>query len=107
MAKKRRRGNSCEDKKPLFLAAKNGQRKLVKLLVDNGADVNAQSGPYGNALPAASEGGHEQVVKMLLDAGADVNAQGGFYGNALSAASGIGHEQVAKILLDAGAHSQS
>ncbi|KAF2729999.1 hypothetical protein EJ04DRAFT_446072 [Polyplosphaeria fusca] len=47
------------------------------MLLDKGADVNAQGGRYGNALQAASYGGHEAVVKMLLDAGADVNAQGG------------------------------
>ncbi|KAI1672149.1 hypothetical protein L13192_03008 [Pyrenophora tritici-repentis] len=74
------------------------------MLLDAGANVNAQGGEYGNALQAASEGGHEQVVKMLLDKGAEVNAQGGEYGNALQAASWGGHEQVVKILLNAGAH---
>ncbi|SLM38726.1 vegetative incompatibility protein het-e-1, partial [Lasallia pustulata] len=57
------------------------------MLLDKGADVNAQGGRYGNALYAASATGHDQVVQMLLDKGADVNAQGGQYGNALKAAS--------------------
>ncbi len=35
------------------------------MLIDKGADVNAQGGHYGNALYAASEGGHEKVVQML------------------------------------------
>jgi ankyrin repeat protein len=48
----------------------------VKLLLDKGADVNAQGGYYGNALQAASSDGHEAVVKLLLNKGADVNAQG-------------------------------
>ncbi|KAI1535686.1 Ank-2 multi-domain protein, partial [Pyrenophora tritici-repentis] len=92
------------------------------LLLDAGAEVNAQGGEYGNALYIASARGHEQVVKMLLDTGADlhegheqvvktlldkgadVNAQGGGYGNALQAASEGGHEQVVKMLLEAGAH---
>jgi hypothetical protein len=43
---------------------------MVKMLLDKGAEVNAQGGEYGNALYAASWGGHEQVVKMLLDRGA-------------------------------------
>ncbi|OCK72824.1 hypothetical protein K432DRAFT_278319, partial [Lepidopterella palustris CBS 459.81] len=64
------------------------------LLLDKGADVNAQGGEYGNALYAASDRDHEQVVRLLLDKGADVNAQGGEYGNALQAASYRGHEQV-------------
>ncbi|KAF2623342.1 hypothetical protein BU25DRAFT_177537 [Macroventuria anomochaeta] len=81
-----------------------GHDEVVKMLLDKGADVNAQSGYYGNALHAASAGGHEQVVKMLLDKGADVNAQGGYSGNALQAASAGGHEQVIEMLLDAGAY---
>ncbi|SLM41431.1 P-loop containing nucleoside triphosphate hydrolase, partial [Lasallia pustulata] len=71
--------------------------------IDEGADINAQGGRYGNALQAASERGHDQVVRMLLDKGADVNAQGGEYGNALYAASERGHDQVVRMLLDKGA----
>ncbi|KAF2647015.1 hypothetical protein K491DRAFT_615416, partial [Lophiostoma macrostomum CBS 122681] len=44
--------------------------QVAKLLLDKGADVNAQGGLYGNALQAASIKGHEQVVKLLLDKGA-------------------------------------
>ncbi|KAI1586661.1 ankyrin repeat domain containing protein [Pyrenophora tritici-repentis] len=69
------------------------------MLLDKGANPNAQGGDYGNALQAASAGGNEQVVKMLLDKGADVNAQGGHYGNALQAASAGGYEAVVKILV--------
>ncbi|KAI4087071.1 MAG: hypothetical protein L6R37_008361 [Teloschistes peruensis] len=88
---------------PLSTAAWNGHGEMTKMLLDKGADVNAQGGEYGNALYAASAHGHEQVVNILLDKGADVNAQGGRYGNALCAASAHGHEQVVKILLDKGA----
>jgi len=49
------------------------------MLLDKGAEVNAQGGRYGNALQAASEGGHEKVIQMLLDKSAEVNAQGGEY----------------------------
>jgi ankyrin repeat protein len=64
-----------------------GHEEIVKLLLEEGADVNAQRGPYGNALYAASSKGHEKIVKLLLENGADVNAQGGPYSNALYAAS--------------------
>jgi hypothetical protein len=37
------------------------------MLLNKGADVNAQGGDYTNALQAASEQGYEAVVKMLLD----------------------------------------
>ncbi|KAE8823749.1 hypothetical protein PTNB73_10123 [Pyrenophora teres f. teres] len=88
---------------PLYYATMLGFSTITRLLLDKGADVNAQGGDYGNALQAASYQGHEQVVKTLLDKGADVNAQGGRYGNALQAASYQGHEQVVKTLLDKGA----
>jgi ankyrin repeat protein len=55
-------------------ASAEGHEKVVQMLLDAGADVNAQGGHYGNALQAASWGGHEEVVQMLLAAGADVNA---------------------------------
>ncbi|KAJ4341920.1 hypothetical protein N0V95_007105 [Ascochyta clinopodiicola] len=88
---------------PLTIAAETGQHKMVKLLLNKGADVNAQSGPYSNALQAASYRGNEQAVKMLLDKGAEVNAQGGYYGNALYAALYKGHKQVVRMLFDKGA----
>ncbi|RYN52528.1 hypothetical protein AA0117_g13366, partial [Alternaria alternata] len=88
---------------PLYYAALLGFSTVTRLLLDAGAEVNAQGGRYSNALQAASARGHEQVVKTLLNAGAEVNAQGGRYGNALQAASIFGHEQVVKTLLNAGA----
>ena len=84
----------------LQAASSQGHNKVVKMLLDKGADVNAQGGRYGNALQAASFEGHNQVVKMLLDKGADVNAQGGRYGNALQAALSEGHEKVVRLLLN-------
>lgn len=39
------------------------------MLLDKGADVNAQGGRYDNALYAASSRGHEKV-KILLSKGA-------------------------------------
>jgi ankyrin repeat protein len=80
-----------------------GNEEVVQLLLDKGADVNAQGGEYGNALQAASWGGHKEVVQQLLDKGADVNAQGGEYGNALQAASERGHKEMVQQLLGKGA----
>jgi ankyrin repeat protein len=90
-------------KAPLLVVAEKGHKQIVKLLLDKGANVNAQSGYYGNTLQAASKGGHEAVVQLLLDKGAEVNAQGGVYSNALQAASKGGHEAVAQLLLNKGA----
>ncbi|KAH7385298.1 hypothetical protein DE146DRAFT_666750, partial [Phaeosphaeria sp. MPI-PUGE-AT-0046c] len=57
---------------PLYYAALLGLCTVTKLLLDKGADINAQGGEYGNALQAASYKGHEQIVKLLLNRSADV-----------------------------------
>jgi ankyrin repeat protein len=72
--------------------------RIVELLLEAGADVNAQDGEYGTALHAASFRGREQIVKLLLKAGADVNAQGGNYRSALRAALSEDGEQAVKLL---------
>jgi hypothetical protein len=87
----------------LIWASGCGHETVAKMLIEAGADVNAQGEYYGNALQAASEGGHEKVVRMLIEVGADVNAQGEYYGNALQAASARGLEKVMQILMEAGA----
>jgi len=55
----------------LYLACSHGYDRVVQLLLENGANVNAKDIIYGNALRAASSGGYHQVVKILLEAGAD------------------------------------
>ena len=60
----------------LQAALTEGHEKTFQLLIETGANVNAQGGNYGNALQAASFRGHEKVVQLLLEKGADVNAQG-------------------------------
>ena len=42
------------------------------MLLEKGADVNAQGGYYDTALQAASFQGREKVVEMLLEKSADV-----------------------------------
>jgi len=80
-----------------------GHERIARLLLDKGADVNAQGGYYGNTLQAAAAEGHDKIVQTLLDKGADVNAQSGHYGNALQAASAEGHDKIVQTLLDKGA----
>jgi hypothetical protein len=87
----------------LQAASAQGQIEVVKLLLRNGADVNAQGGDYPNALQAASAAGHDNIVRILLDNDADVNIEGGEHGNALQAASAGGHDKIVQMLLDMGA----
>lgn len=60
-----RYGNALQE------AAYRADKEIVQMLLEKGADVNAQGGKYGNALQAASQGGHKNVVKTLLDKGTD------------------------------------
>jgi ankyrin repeat protein len=88
---------------PLLRAAENGHELAVELLLNKGADVNAQGEKeYGSALQAASFEGHDKIVELLLSKGADVNAQGGYYGCALHAASLEGHDKTIELLLSKG-----
>lgn len=73
------------------------------MLLEKGADVNAQGGKYGNALQTASAEGEQEIIRLLLEKGADVNAQGGYYSNALQAASWRGHQEIVRVLLEMGA----
>jgi ankyrin repeat protein len=56
---------------PLQVCSYWGWEKQVQELLENGAEVNAQGGRYGNALQAASAQGHVAIVEMLLKQGAD------------------------------------
>ncbi|KAH7412153.1 ankyrin repeat domain-containing protein [Phaeosphaeria sp. MPI-PUGE-AT-0046c] len=88
----------------LQAALTGGSKEIVALLLDKGANVNAQGGYYSSALYTASATGYTEVVMLLLDKGANVNAQGGHYGNALQAASTWGHKEIVMLLLDKGAN---
>jgi ankyrin repeat protein len=84
----------------LYVAAQQGNKAVVAVLLDKGADVNAQGGSLGNALQAASCKGHKEIVTLLLSKGADVNAQGGRYNNALLAALENDNTEIATLLVD-------
>uniref|UniRef100_A0A8H7TTB6 Nephrocystin 3-like N-terminal domain-containing protein n=1 Tax=Bionectria ochroleuca TaxID=29856 RepID=A0A8H7TTB6_BIOOC len=85
-----------------------GHLDIAQMLIQKGANINAQGGKYGNALHAALEEGHLDIAQMLIQKGADINAQGGKYGNALQAALEEGHLYIAQILIQKGAdiHAQ-
>ena len=61
---------------PLFIAAANGHKQIVELLLDKGSDVNTK-GRMGTPLHAAVsfKGHHKEITELLIAAGADVNAK--------------------------------
>ncbi|KAJ7809487.1 hypothetical protein B0H14DRAFT_2379726 [Mycena olivaceomarginata] len=54
----------------------------ARLLLENGADVNATGGEYNNPL---YRNGHVETVRPLFDHGAEVNAAAQEYGRSLEA----------------------
>ncbi|KAH8647874.1 hypothetical protein BX600DRAFT_484435 [Xylariales sp. PMI_506] len=84
-----------------LMAASNGHKEIVQLLLDHGADVNI-AGKYGTALMRAAENGHKEIVQLLLDHSANVNTVGE-YTTALISAAENGHKEITQLLLDHGA----
>ncbi|OKO97966.1 Ankyrin repeat domain-containing protein 50 [Penicillium subrubescens] len=89
----------------LMLSSHYGHRAVVKLLLENGADIEARDSDYGQTpLLWATESGHEAVVKLLLEKGADFKAKDSKYGRTpLLWAAERGDEAVVKLLLEKGA----
>ncbi|RCI15173.1 hypothetical protein L249_6880 [Ophiocordyceps polyrhachis-furcata BCC 54312] len=90
----------------LFRAAVTRENEnFVKLLLDNGFDVNATC--YGHTpLFSATASGAVAIIKLLLAAGADVNSRGASYvkhRTPLLQAAKMGDEITVKLLLDHGA----
>ncbi|KAJ3885553.1 hypothetical protein GG344DRAFT_70436 [Lentinula edodes] len=82
----------------------------IKLLLENGADVNAYGGYYRNALQAAAGSQNEAIVKFLLEKGAEVNAPEGRYRSTeafLPGPSGLVQQQFVQGIGDLRVHSHS
>jgi len=75
---------------------------VVKILLDNGADVNATTNDDNGwtALMIAADRNHEDVVEILLDKGADVNATDKHDQTALMKAASKGHVAVENLIND-------
>ena len=90
---------------PLHATAGFGQLGSVRVLVDAGADLDAQDSAFGfTPLHAAVEQGQTEVVRLLVDAGADLDARGGvFEYTPLHMAAKLGRTESARLLIEAGA----
>ncbi|KAJ7274605.1 ankyrin repeat-containing domain protein [Mycena rebaudengoi] len=77
--------------------------KIVRLLLKNGAAINAASVEAGTALQAACSNGYKDIVRILLENGANINEVGGTCGSALQIALHKGHMEIARLLIHEGA----
>ncbi|KAI0452876.1 hypothetical protein F5B21DRAFT_526436 [Xylaria acuta] len=103
--------NSCvNDAVPRDQVALRAARAALltecSILLNNGANVNAQGELFDNVLQTASYKGYENIVQMLLNH--DVNRN--WYNGALQTAMGNGHSTIAEMLekaINASTHAQS
>jgi ankyrin repeat protein len=95
----------------LMAAVAGGDKKTVRLLLNHGADVNAQPAPNQmgfllgggrDALMWAAYRGDVAMLKLLVEAGANVNSIGGF-GSPLGQAAWADQVAAAKFLIENGA----
>ncbi|KAJ1483760.1 ankyrin repeat-containing domain protein, partial [Baffinella frigidus] len=89
---------------PLHIAAQHGREGTVRLLLDRGADVSAESRDGDTPLhDVARDSGHEGVARALIHKGADVEKGNTAGLTPLHKAAIFGNEVVAVLLLEHGA----
>ena len=91
-----------ENKSALHIGAWKGYVDVVKVLIQEGADVNAVDEDKMTTLHVVAQYGHIDIVKLLIQNGADVNAVSKDGRTALHEAAWSGHVDVAKVLLENG-----
>lgn len=67
-----------------------GKESTVKILIENGADIDAINNANNSALILSIFGGFEKIAELLIQNGADVNIVGKFNATALLWAAGKG-----------------
>jgi cytochrome c len=88
---------------PLHDAVKSGDVERVKVLIEQGEDVNQRARPFGTPLHQAAISGNAEMAELLLAKGADVNFNDPLLGTPLRVAAGKGDEAVTAVLIAGGA----
>ena len=94
-------GMPVETEEALTLACDVSTPAMVKLLIDNGADVN-KLGPYNQSL-ALQATSKPDILKLLIDAHADINVPNTYKIAPLASAAEQGQLESVKMLIAAGA----
>lgn len=69
---------------PLHVAAKWGKNNMVKILLENSAQIDAKTRDGLTPLHCAARSGHEQVISTLLENSAPISARTKVYSNKCS-----------------------
>jgi len=87
----------------LSIAAKNGNKEIVKLLIEKGAKIDVQINMYPILIWAIKNDDIE-LANLLIEKGADVNAKDDIFGDTpLSMAAEKGNKEIVKLLIEKGA----
>ncbi len=92
---------------PLADAAQLGDRRQIRALLEESADVGAAQVDGMTALHWAARDGDLEIARLLLEAGAEVNPANRYGVTPLSLACTNGNAQLVELLLDAGADPNS
>ena len=93
-----------EDCTALWIAAFKGHFDVVRLLIEQNAEVDSRTSTNSTPLRAAAFKGHLGSVRCLVENGADVNARKNFNDTLLMVACYKGHLDVASYLVKHGAN---
>ncbi|MEM0942284.1 MAG: ankyrin repeat domain-containing protein [Bacteroidota bacterium] len=84
---------------PLVLASYLGKETVARLLIENGADIDAQDAMIGNtALMGVCFKGAVRLAKLLIEKGANTTLKNNNGETALDFAKNGGHEKIVSIL---------
>ena len=83
---------------PIQSAAAGGHSRIVKMLLEHGADPNIREQGGYTPLHAAAQNGNEEMIRLLLYNGADLTLQGDDGKTPLDLAMEAGHEKASLVL---------
>src|SRR3990167_9273172 len=84
----------------LHVAVEEGNKSIVKFLIEKKANLEAKGKNGNTPLSLASFKGHESIVKFLIEKKANLEAKGKNGNTPLSLASFKGHESIVKFLIE-------
>jgi ankyrin repeat protein len=96
---------SNAEKSPLSLAVSNGDVEKVRVLLQNGTDVNELDHNGDTSIMVASYNGNVELAQLLVEEGADITKENDET-NALLLAIFKGNLEIVKILIEAGADTE-
>jgi ankyrin repeat protein len=87
----------------LMFSSINGHLEIVKVLIENGTDVNCKNNNGWTPLIWLSNYGNLEIVKVLIENGADVNCEDNDNWTPLIESSYQGYLKIVKVLIENGA----